>query len=241
VAIATAARRRTTPLRRGAPRRTVALAVLAIGLAVGAPRATAADDRIDSLTQAALARTADPKHGQAQFGRHCARCHGAAGRGDASPRVPVLAGQRFPYLVRQLASLSDTRRESANMHRALSGAALHDPQAWADVAAYLEGAPVPAAPRTGDGTHVALGEATFRILCASCHHDDARGDDDGFVPSLRNQHYAYLLSQMHRIPQLHQRDVDENFAALLRSLKDDEAIGIADYLSRRHGSTPSDR
>ena len=228
------------PLRRRAAPAAAALSLIAVAAAAGVSCALAAEPGVDQLLQTALAAKADPKHGHVQFDRHCARCHGAGGRGDVNHRVPVLAGQRRAYLVRQLAALSGDQRESANMHRALSVAELHDPQTWADVAAYLEAAPLPPHPRTGDGRALGLGEATFHVECASCHHDDARGDDDGLIPSLRNQHYLYLLSQMRRLAELHRHDMDENIARLLRSLKPDEASAVADYLSRLRGRARDD-
>ena len=221
--------------RSGATAASAVLSVLARAATLGIPRARASEESVDRLTRTALAANPDPKRGHAQFDRYCARCHGAGGRADANHRIPVLARQRFAYLVRQLASLSGEQRESVNMHRGLSTAELRVPQTWADIAAYLSSAPAPAAPQTGDGRDLGLGEATFHVECASCHYDDAQGDEEGLVPSLRNQHYAYLLSQMQRLSQLHRHNVDENIARLLRSLKPDEASAIADYLSRLRG------
>jgi cytochrome c553 len=215
------------------------LSTIALAAVLGIPRARASEETVDRLTETALAAKADPKRGHAQFDHYCAQCHGPGGRADANHRIPVLAGQRSAYLVRQLASLSGEQRESVNMHRGLSAAELRAPQTWADVAAYLNGAPPPAQPQTGDGRDLGLGEATFHVECASCHYDDARGDDDGLVPSLRNQHYTYLLSQIRRLSQLHRHNVDENIARLLRSLKPDEASAVADYLSRLR-SRPQD-
>ena len=222
--MATRSRRATSPI--------AFLSVIAVSAMLSIPGASASEETVDRLTQTALAAHADPRRGHEQFDRYCAKCHGPGGRADASQRVPVLAGQRFPYLVRQLASLAGQQRESVNMHRGLTAAELRVPQAWADLAAYLNGAPVPAQPQTGDGRDLGLGEATFHVECASCHYDDARGDDEGLVPSLRNQHYTYLLSQIQRLSQLHRHNVDENIARLLRSLKPDEASAVADYLSR---------
>jgi cytochrome c553 len=215
--------------------RWAALPAIAVAVTLGISCASASEEAVDQLTRTALAAKADPKRGHAQFDRYCAQCHGAGGRADANHRIPVLAGQRPAYLVRQLANLSGDQRESVNMHRALSAAELREPQTWADVAAYLNGVPVPAHPQTGDGRDLGLGEATFHVECASCHYDDSRGDDEGLVPSLRNQHYSYLLSQIRRLSQLHRHNVDENIARLLRSLKPDEASAVADYLSRLPG------
>lgn len=228
-------RQAAKPILRNAARWGALLSVIAVVATLSAPRAGASAETVDQLTRTALGAKADPKRGRTQFDRSCAQCHGAGGRADANHRIPVLAGQRYAYLVRQLASLSGDQRESDNMHRGLSAAELREPQTWADVAAYLNGAPPPSHPQTGDGRDLGLGEATFHVECASCHYDDARGDDDGLVPSLRNQHYAYLLSQMRRLSELHRHNIDENIARLLRSLKPDEASAVADYLSRLRG------
>ena len=77
--------------------------------------------------------------------------------------------------------------------------------------------PVPATVETGDGAHVALGRGIFHEQCASCHREDARGDDDGFVPALRTQHSPYLVSQMHKLADGHRHNVDENLVRFLRS------------------------
>ena len=232
------ASRPATPERRRVLLRTIAVTAAALGSAFGAPLSHTRAETTDPSAQTPLGAKADAGRGQVLFDQYCARCHGAGGSADARHGVPVLAGQRFGYLVQQLSALSDGARDGASMHRALSTAELTGIQARTDVAAYLAGARVPANPQRGDGSHLPLGEATFRVLCVSCHHEDAGGDDDGPVPSLRNQHYAYLLSQMRRIPGLHRHGIDENFAALLRSLDRDEAAGIADYLSRQRGPTP---
>jgi cytochrome c553 len=192
----------------------------------------ASAEAVDHLTQVALAMRADPVQGRAHFNRLCIRCHGAEAGGDAAQGIPVLAGQRAAYLVRQLASFSGEQRESVAMHRVLSAKELQEPQVWADLAAYLSAAPAPPLAQTGNGRHLGLGEAIYRIQCASCHHEDGRGDDEGFVPSLRRQNYRYLLRQVQRLAEFHRHNADEDVARLLRSLHDDEARGVADYMSR---------
>jgi cytochrome c553 len=123
------------------------------------------------------------------------------------------------------------------MHGVVSQSGLAEPQVWADVSAWLNGLPPIAKPQRGDGRYLALGEAIFREQCASCHEEDARGDDDGFVPSLRNQHYAYLLNEMRMMGRWHTRNVDKELSRFLDSLDEDELVGLADYLSRQHGPT----
>ncbi|NEX19710.1 c-type cytochrome [Thiorhodococcus mannitoliphagus] len=45
---------------------------------------------------------------------NCAGCHGAAGEGDSEEVVPAIAGQHYPYLVRQFEAIRTGRRNNAN-------------------------------------------------------------------------------------------------------------------------------
>ena len=176
---------------------------------------------------------ANSEEGAAQFRQYCARCHGAQADGNASRAVPALAGQRYAYLVRQIAVFSAEARDSATMHQVVSQVPLRDLQVRANIAAFLSGLAPITSPATGDGTHVALGRGIFHEQCASCHRADARGS--GAVPSLRNQHYTYLVAQLHKIGAGSRHDIDENIARFLRSLDDRDVNATADYLSRLRG------
>jgi cytochrome c553 len=68
---------------------------------------------------------------------------------------------------------------------------------------------------------------------------DASGDADGFVPSLRHQHYAYLNTQMHKLAQGHRHNVDEDLVLFLKSFDDRDMRATADYLSRLTGAGAS--
>jgi cytochrome c553 len=201
------------------------------------PAAASAAD-VDRMTQAALALKAHPAQGARLFAQHCAGCHGATAGGAANLEIPVLAGQRLAYVVRQLASMADGERENAAMHPLFAEAALREPQTWVNLAAYVTRAPVPRRRSIGDGTQLDTGEAIFHLQCASCHHDDARGDDDGYVPSLRNQHYTYLVKQMERLGRYDRHSADENLARFLHSFNADEQSAVADYLARLRGPGP---
>lgn len=220
-----------TPAARWASFGALALALIS---SIGS-RPAVAQEAVDRATRAALSLEAHPARGAVEFGRLCARCHGARGQGDAVRAIPALAGQRFSYLVRQLANFHAGQRESARMHSVVSQAELRSPQDWADIAAFLSKAPPPPVTQAGTGTHVALGRGIFHEQCASCHRYDARGDDDGFVPSLRNQHYSYLVKQMHRLAGGERHNMDENLVRFLRSFDDRDVDAVADYLSRLHG------
>src|SRR5262245_31971558 len=152
--------------------------------------------RVDRLIRTALQLDPNIKRGGGLYEAHCARCHGQGATGDPRNVIPALAGQREAYLIKQFADFAELDRSGEEMHAVVSKAALNEPQVWADLAAYLSQLPVVRLPETSDGQGVELGEAIFQEQCASCHEEDARGDDDGFIPSLRDQHYSYLVRQM---------------------------------------------
>jgi cytochrome c553 len=149
--------------------------------------------------------------------------------------IPSLAGQRRAYLIKQLADFSEEERDSREMHAVVSKSNMAEPQTWADIAGYLNSLPRVRFPQTGDGRGVELGEAIFQEQCASCHEEDARGDDDGFIPSLRDQHYSYLVRQVRSIGSWHRLNVDADLVRFLDSLDTEEATAVADYLSRLRG------
>lgn len=199
--------------------------------------AQASPQRVDELIRTALELDQNPKRGAQVYLRQCAQCHGPKALGNATDAIPSLAGQRRAYLVKQLADISLLERDSATMHRVISRPELNEPQVWADVAGYLNGLPPAKFPQTADGANVELGEAIFHEQCASCHEEDARGDDDGFVPSLRDQHYSYLLRQVRRLASWHRANVDADLVRFLDSLDEEEQTSVADYLSRMRGPT----
>jgi cytochrome c553 len=195
----------------------------------------ASEEAVDGATQAALQLDAHPDLGASQFRQSCARCHGSEAQGDASRAIPALAAQRFKYLVRQLANFAGEERDSATMHHVVTQKELREPQTWVNIAAYLNNMPVAARALTGDGAHLGLGRGIFHEQCASCHRGDARGDAEGFVPSLRNQQYTYLVAQLQKLAEGNRHNVDEDLVRFLRSFDDQDVRATADYLSRLRG------
>jgi cytochrome c553 len=198
--------------------------------------AASAEERVDHRTQEALAMDAHPVLGKKLYAEHCSRCHGGAGQGNAGKVIPALAGQRFTYLVRQLANFAGAERESSTMHGVAIQPAINDPQEWANIAAYLNRLTPPTDAQIGPGKAMQLGRGIFHEQCASCHGADASGDQDGFAPSLRHQHYAYLDEQMHKLADGYRHNVDENLVRFMRSFDERDMRGTADYLSRLQGS-----
>jgi cytochrome c553 len=216
-------------------RRYAALAAFAAASMLVHAGSRASEEAVDRATQTALALDAHPDRGASQFGRHCARCHGPQAEGDAGRGVPALAGQRFAYLVRQLANFAGDERDSETMHRVVSQRELGGAQSWVDIAAYLNRTPSSHRAQTGAGTRLALGRGIYHEQCATCHRGDAHGDDDGFVPSLRNQQYPYLVLQLHKLGEGRRHNVDENLVRFLRGFDDRDMDATADYLSRLRG------
>ena len=197
--------------------------------------ALASEASVDHLTQRALELDAHAEQGAVVFRHSCSRCHGSAAQGDAEHAIPALAGQRFRYVVRQLANFAGDERESTTMQRVLSHPALNEPQTWVDIAAYVNNLPRSGPVGTGDGSRVALGRGIFHEQCASCHKGDAHGDDEGFVPSLRGQHYTYLVAQLEKLAEGRRHNVDEDLVRFWRSLEQQDVRATADYLSRLTG------
>lgn len=211
----------------------IALAVmLCIG---GRPSAGTSSEETEQLTRNALSLEANRTRGAALFVSRCAGCHGEKALGDAERLIPALAGQRRAYLVKQMADLAQRERDATQMHRIMAQRKIRDPQAWSNLAGYLNSLPIPTVSQTGNGQNLELGEASYQQWCASCHADDGRGDDDGFVPSLRNQHYSYLLKEMRSMAAGHRGDLDPDLMGYLDGLAADELAGIADYVSRLRG------
>jgi cytochrome c553 len=198
--------------------------------------AASAEERVDHRTQEALAMDAHPVRGKELYSEYCSRCHGDAGQGNAGKVIPVLAGQRFTYLVRQLANFAGAERESSTMHGVATQPAINGPQEWVNIAAYLNRLTPPVDAQIGSGKALQLGRGIFHEQCASCHGVDASGDPDGFVPSLRHQHYAYLDEQMHKLADGYRHNADEDLVRFMRSFDERDMRGTADYLSRLQGS-----
>jgi cytochrome c553 len=76
----------------------------------------------------------DLARGRQLYEHDCRRCHGARGEGDASRFYPVLAGQHFLYLARQLKAIRSGERGNADpeMERLARGYTERDIEAVSD-------------------------------------------------------------------------------------------------------------
>ena len=56
----------------------------------------------------------DLERGQKLYERDCTSCHGTQGEGNREKFYPVLAGQHYKYLLRQIGDIAEGRRRNAN-------------------------------------------------------------------------------------------------------------------------------
>ena len=216
-------------------RNLLATCALVVGLVAAGD--VVATESVDALLQDARELDPDLHRGQKLFGEYCVSCHGNRGQGNAERKIPVIANQRQAYIVKQFADLREEERVAPPMHGIVQQLPLNDVQAWVDVAAYVNSLGPVTKVQRGSGKQLQLGEAIFREQCTSCHGEDARGDEDGFVPSLRSQHYGYLLEEMAELGAGHRTNVDADLIRFISSLDQEERMGLADYLSRMRGKT----
>jgi cytochrome c553 len=212
-----------------------AVPIAALLCVAGSGVAFAAPESVDLLIKTTLQLEPDVERGAKLYGAHCQSCHGDGAMGSAAKLIPALAKQRRAYLIKQLADFAEHERAATQMHVVVARREVGEPQEWADLTAYLNGLRVTSLPQIGNGTYLALGEASYERWCVSCHGEDGRGDDDGFAPSLRNQHYAYLLHQMREWSNGHRMNVDADLVRFMKTLGGDEMTGLADYIARLHG------
>lgn len=91
--------------------------------------------------QAGVGPGDDLERGRSLYARDCARCHGAAGEGDADGLSPVLGGQHYRYLLRQARDIAGGRRREVHpeARAVLAGYSDDELMAVTDFAARLPG------------------------------------------------------------------------------------------------------
>lgn len=182
----------------------------------------------------ALRTQGDAARGEAAF-VICQGCHrvGALGRVDGS--YPRLAGQHATVLIKQLADVRSGRRSNPKMlpfadHQSLAV------QDIADIAAYLQGLPVPADQGKGDGKALALGERLYVADCVSCHGPRGEGDPNRFYPRIAGQHFRYLLRENLLIRDGKRKNANPDMVKAISNYGDAELDAVADYMSRLPGA-----
>lgn len=82
--------------------------------------------------------------GKALYEKQCIDCHGPSGEGNKAKFYPVIAGQHYKYLLRQMVEIRDGRRRNANPEMVARIRHYDDPQLLA-IAAYQASLVMPGA------------------------------------------------------------------------------------------------
>jgi cytochrome c553 len=186
----------------------------------------------DVYLGSALDKQPNETRGQKIFQLHCQQCHQAAAVGLAAQKIPALAGQQYEYLIKQVVDFLDQERANAIMHQQLLRSGLNNATSIADVVGYVANLPLNPAPEQGPGNQLLQGKSLYEGYCASCHGRTAEGNGDLWVPTLRGQHYGYLVEQMQRMARSQRSNISEDLHRIFSSYADSELQAVADYLSR---------
>ena len=179
-----------------------------------------------------VAKTPDLRAGAARF-ETCAACHGPDGGGVADGTVPVIAGQRYEVLVRQIVGFRHDRTWEPRMTHFVNREHLADAQAIADVAGYISQLPRPRRAGNGLNMFLEIGARVYLERCIGCHGTRAADGGPGSQSILAGQHYGFLLHQMLETADGHRATMSGAHLQLMRQLSWQEITGVADYLSRQ--------
>jgi cytochrome c553 len=167
----------------------------------------------------------------------CSNCHGQRGL-SPSENFPNLAAQQADYIDGQLRSLRDKHRRDPAGAVYMWGIARHLTDAQiAQLAAYYAAQPAPAAsPSPLDslpaGRQLFMDGAADRgvLACAGCHGQ--KGEGNGSIPRLADQHRAYLLRQLTVLRQgPDNRPMGTVMSPVAHQLSDSDMRALADYIS----------
>lgn len=209
------------------------MSILALPLAAAEPdpRSGGADPSAARETAQVLALQGDLQRGSRLFAP-CAACHGADGSGTPQGTVPAIAGQHAGVIARQLVAYRYSTRWDVNMEEVARSHALAEPQAIADLSAWVASLPRTTRVGQGNGANVETGRRLYARDCSNCHGAQGQGDAFRAIPRLAGQHYTYLLRQLHDVVEDRRLAIPPPHRALLADLDVEGLAGLADYVSR---------
>ncbi|RZI39855.1 c-type cytochrome [Herbaspirillum sp. HC18] len=178
----------------------------------------------------ALKAKADPARGEIAF-EVCQGCHRRDASGRVSGAFPRLAGQHASVLIKQMTDIRSGKRENPKMDPFVGGHVV-TPQEIADIAAYLQGLPIPTNNGKGTGDNLARGKELFAKDCASCHGDHGEGVSEKFYPMVAAQHYKYLLREIRMIRDGERHNANPDMVKVVKPYSDGDMDAVADFMSR---------
>ena len=162
----------------------------------------------------------------------CASCHLENGWGKQDGSFPIIAGQHYKVLIKQLADIRAKNRQNPTMYPFSDLETIGGAQSVADVTAYISNLPTSTHPGLGDGKKIQQGQAIYRQRCLKCHGENGEGNNDTFFPKLKGQHHAYLLRQLAWIRNGYRKNSNAAMVIEVKALNDSQLDAVADYLSR---------
>jgi cytochrome c553 len=174
-----------------------------------------------------LKRTPDLSNGAKLF-ETCAACHGKQGEGVSDGSVPVLAGQSFNVLAKQIVDFRVGLRGDPRMVHFTGTRHLAYSQPISDVAAYIAtlSAPKPSV-RSEGGTAAKI----YARDCARCHKASGEGTEGTLTPRVASQHAEYILRQLEDAVGRRRPEMAMSHAGLVRALSRDELVALSAYLA----------
>jgi len=200
----------------------------------------------------------------------CNSCHGPDGTGDDNLQTPRLAGQTYPFLLKQLEDFAADRRQDLTMMVMNFNAKGLTPQDRKDVATYLsslrhsgfKGSDLEAlkqagqavgveykgrelveygSPQRNDGFPKELGaKGPGAAACKSCHGVGGRGAPPVY-PIIGGQRYVYIVNQLkHWRDGTRANDPMGQMQAIARKLSDEDIENAAAYLTQAKPIAPGE-
>jgi cytochrome c553 len=179
----------------------------------------------------AIELTADIENGKKIYPL-CATCHMQNGWGKQDGSFPVIAGQHRNVLIKQLSDIRTKNRDNPTMYPFTDPASIGGIQGISDVTSYIASMEKDPKPGIGNGQNLKMAKDIYMKDCVQCHGDGGQGNNDAFYPSLKGQHYHYLLRQLKWIRDGYRKNSNPLMVTKVKSLSDEELDAIADYLSR---------
>lgn len=169
--------------------------------------------------------------GRDAYEAYCEACHLPDGAGNPDGSIPQLAGQHRTVLIKALADIRSGVRYNPTMYP--FARKLPDPQALADVAAYIETLCIPLGsgkyPGPDATQRIAYGKRLYERECIKCHQPNGEGLKDAGYPVLAGQHYGYLLRQMTAVRDGKRVDAPEQMFDAISKYSDPQLVAISAY------------
>lgn len=179
----------------------------------------------------AMLATPDPARGEDLYAP-CGACHGVDGRGVADGSVPVIAGQHYTIVVKQLVDYRHNRRWDIQMEHAAKMQHLAGGRDLADLGAFVAKLPRGFPAGIGNGENLGAGARAYFERCEGCHGPLGEGDEAHGYPRIAGQHYAYLYRQFFDAIEQRRPVMSALHLKLMSPLSREQITGISDYLSR---------